>query len=58
MTAWTRCRCLLRIHAHGLITKISRTRRRQVTNYGLQAMGTSLYLREHQFPNVYSGVVH
>jgi hypothetical protein len=21
-------------------------------------MGTSLYLREHHFPNVYSGVVH
>jgi Acyl-CoA dehydrogenase, C-terminal domain len=27
MVAWTPCRCLLRIHAHGLITKISRMRR-------------------------------
>ena len=57
MAVWTPCRCLLRIHAHGLIAKISRTRRRQVTNYGRQAMGTSLYLREHHFPSGYSGVV-
>ena len=58
MAAWTHCRCLLRIHTHGLIAKISRTRRWLVTNYGRNVMGTSLYLREHHLPNVYSGVVH
>jgi hypothetical protein len=51
-------RCFRRLHAHGLIAKIPRTRRWRVTNYGRNAMGTSLYLREHHFPNVYSGVVH
>lgn len=56
MAAWTPCRCLLRIHTPELIAKISRKRNRQVTNYGRQAMGTSLYRREHDFPNVYSGV--
>ena len=45
-------------HAHGLIAKIPRTRRWRVTNYGRNVMGTSLYLREHHFPNVYSGVAH
>jgi hypothetical protein len=44
--------------AHGLIAKIPSTRRRRVTNYGRNVMGTSMYLREHHFPNVYSGVVH
>jgi len=34
-------------------TRIPRTRRWRVTAYGHQAMGTSLYLREHHFPNVY-----
>jgi hypothetical protein len=46
-----------RLHARGLIAKISRTRRWRVTHYGRNVMGTSLYLREHHFPNVYSGVV-
>ena len=45
-------RCFRRLHAHGLIAKIARTRRWRVTAYGHQAMGTSLYLREHHFPNV------
>ena len=26
--------------------------------YGRNVMGTSLYLRVHHFPTVYSGVVH
>jgi HJR/Mrr/RecB family endonuclease len=56
--AWIPCRFLLRIHAHGLIAKIWRTRRRRVTNYGRRVMATSLCLREHHFSNVYSGVVH
>ena len=51
-------RCFRRLHAHGLIAKIPRTRRWRVTNYGRNVMGTSLYLREHHFPNVYSGVAH
>ena len=51
-------RSFRRLHAHGLIAKIPRTRRWRVTNYGRNVMATSLYLREHHFPNVYSGVVH
>jgi hypothetical protein len=47
-------RCFRRLHAHGLIAKIPRTRRWRVTAYGCQAMGTSLYLRERHFPNVYA----
>ena len=38
--------------------KIPCTRRWRVTNYGRNVMGTSMYLREHHFPNVYSRVVH
>ena len=45
-------------HLGGLIAKIPRTRRWRVTNYGRNVMDTSLYLREHHFPNVYSGVAH
>ena len=51
-------RCFRRLHAHGLIAKIPRTRRWRVTNYGRNVMDTSLYLREHHYPNVYSGVAH
>ena len=43
-----------RLHAHGLIAKIPRTRRWRVTGYGRQAMGTSPYPHEHHFPNVYA----
>jgi Transposase DDE domain len=46
------------LHAHGLIAKIPRTRRWRVTDYGRKVMGTTMYLREHHFPNVYSGVMH
>jgi hypothetical protein len=45
-------RCFRRLHSHGLIAKITRTRRWRVTAYGHQAMSTSLHLREHHFPNV------
>ena len=51
-------RCFRCLHAHGLIAKIPRTRRRRVTNYGRNVMGSLMYLREHRFPNGYSGVVH
>jgi len=45
-----------RFHAHGLIAKIPRTRRWRVTAYGRQVMGTSLYLRDHHFPNAYAKI--
>ena len=51
-------RCFRRLHAHGLIAKIPRTRRWPVTDYGCKLMGTTMYLREHHFPNVYAGVMH
>jgi hypothetical protein len=51
-------RCFRRLHAHGLIAKIPRTRRWRVTDYGRKVMGTTMYLREHHFPNVYAGVMH
>jgi hypothetical protein len=51
-------RCFRRLHAHGLIAKIPRTRRWRVTHYGRKVMGTTMYLREHHFPNVYSGIEH
>jgi hypothetical protein len=41
---------------HRLIAKIPRTRRWRVTLYGRQVMGTSLYLRNHHFPNAYSKI--
>ena len=47
-------RCFRRLHAHGLIATIPRTRRWRVTAYGHQAMGMSLYLREHHCPNIYA----
>ncbi len=49
-------RTFRRFHAHGLIAKIPRTRRWRVTRYGRQVMGTSLYLRQHHFPNAYSRI--
>ena len=51
-------RCFRRLHAHGLIAKIPRSRRLRVTDYGRKVMGTTMYLREHHFPNVYAAVVH
>ena len=34
-------RCFRRLHAHGLIAKIPRTRRWRVTDYGRKVMGTT-----------------
>jgi hypothetical protein len=34
------------------------TLRWRATNYGRDAMGTSIDLRGHHFPNVHTGVVH
>jgi len=49
-------RTFRRFHAHGLIAKIPRTRRWRVTLYGRRVMGTSLYLRDHDFPKAYSKI--
>jgi len=43
-----------RLHAHGLIAKIPRTRRWKVTVYGRRVMGTTLYLRDSDFPRAYA----
>ena len=51
-------RCFRPLHAHGLIAEIPHTRRWRVTDYGRKVMGTTMYRREHHFPNVYSGVMH
>jgi hypothetical protein len=47
-------RTFRRFHAHGLIAKVSRTRRWRVTLYGQRVMGTALYLRDADFPRMYS----
>jgi hypothetical protein len=47
-------RTFRRFHAHGLIAKVPRTRRWRITLYGRSVMGTSLYLRNHHFPEAYS----
>jgi hypothetical protein len=44
-------RTFRRLYAHRLIAKIPPPLTRH--SYGRQVMGTSLYLREHHFPNVY-----
>jgi hypothetical protein len=49
-------RIFRRFHAHRLIAKIPRTRRWCVTLYGRRVMGTSLYLRDHDFPKAYSKI--
>jgi len=49
-------RILRRFRAHGLIAKIPRTRRWRVTVYGRRVMGAALYMRQHDFPRVYSKV--
>ena len=46
-------RILRKFHAHGLIAKISRTRRWKVTVYGNRVMATALYLRDSDFPRAY-----
>jgi hypothetical protein len=49
-------RTFRRFHAHALIAKLPRTRRWRLTVYGRQVMATSLYLREHHFPNAYAKI--
>jgi hypothetical protein len=42
--------------ASRLTAKISRTRRWRITLYGCRVMGTSLYLRDRDFPEAYSRI--
>ena len=46
-------RILRKFHAHGLIAKISRTRRWKVTAYGNRVMATAIYMRDSDFPRAY-----
>ncbi len=50
-------RCFRRMHARGLIAKMPHARRRRVTDCGRKVIGTTMSLREHNFPNVYAGVI-
>ncbi len=34
------------------------TRRWRISDYGRKVMDATMYLREHHFPNVYTGVMH
>jgi hypothetical protein len=58
VVAWTSSSCTRRPYAQGLIAKIPCTRRWRVINCGRNVMGTTMYLREHHFPNVYACAVH
>jgi hypothetical protein len=51
-------RCFRRLHAHGLIAEIPHTRRWRVADFGRKVMGSTMYLREHHFPNACAGVMH
>jgi hypothetical protein len=43
-------------HAHGLIAKIPAPAAGASPLYGRQVMGTSIYLRDHHFPNAYTRI--
>ncbi len=49
-------RIFRRFRAHRLIAKVPRSRLWRVTRYGRRVMGTAMYLRQHDFPRVYSKV--
>jgi DNA-binding IclR family transcriptional regulator len=46
-------RLLHRLHVHGLVAKIPRSRRWRVTAFGHSVMGTALKLRQRDFPSLY-----
>ncbi len=46
------CRLLKRLHIHGLIAKIPRTRRWRVTSTGQSLMATLLILHHEQYPKL------
>jgi hypothetical protein len=41
-----------------ILATMPRTRRWWVTDYGRKVLGTTMYLREHCFPNVYAVVMN
>ena len=45
-----------RFHAHGLLAGIPHAGRWRLTHYRRQLMASSLYLRDHHFPNAYSRI--
>jgi len=49
-------RIFRRLHAHGLIAKLPRSRRWRVTLYGRRVMGTAIYLREKDFARAYAKI--
>jgi len=46
-------RLLHRLHVHGLVAKIPRSRRWRVTAFGHSVMGTAVKLRQRDFPSLY-----
>ncbi len=46
-------RLLHRLHVHGLVAKIPRSRRWRVTAFGHNVMGTAVKLRQRDFPSLY-----
>ncbi len=46
-------RLLHRLHVHGLVARIPRSRRWRVTAFGHSAMGTAVKLRQRDFPGLY-----
>ncbi len=46
-------RLLHRLHVHGLVAKIPRSRRWRVTVFGYSVMGTAVKLRQRDFPRLY-----
>jgi hypothetical protein len=45
-------RLLHRLHAHGLLAKIPRSRKWRTTDFGRRLMATSLQIRELNFPQL------
>ena len=46
-------RLLHRLHVHGLVAKIPRSRRWRVTAFGYSVMATAVKLRQRDFPSLY-----
>jgi hypothetical protein len=50
-------RLIAKLHGHGLVAKISRTRRYRVTAYGHRVMTAALAVHDHDFPAAYAAAV-
>ena len=46
-------RLLHRLHVHGLVARIPRSRRWRVTAFGHGVMGAAIKLRQRDFPSLY-----